>query len=94
MKINWRVRLKNPLFWAQLAAAVLTPVLAGAGLGWEDMTSWQALGQAIAAGIQSPVVLAAVAVSVFNAVTDPTTKGIGDSKRAMEYERPMDNQGI
>ena len=26
MKINWRVRLKNPVFWAQAAAAVLSPV--------------------------------------------------------------------
>ena len=44
MKINWTVRLKNPVWWAQMALAVLTPILAYAGLAVEDMTSWAALG--------------------------------------------------
>ena len=28
MKINWKVRLVNPVFWAQVAAAVVLPILA------------------------------------------------------------------
>ena len=39
--INWKVRLKNPVFWAQVAAAVVSPILVGLGLQWEDMTTWR-----------------------------------------------------
>ncbi|WP_369523561.1 phage holin [Anaerotruncus colihominis] len=38
--------------------------------------------------MQNPVVLLAAAASVFNAVTDPTTAGVGDSRRALEYKTP------
>ena len=43
MKINWKVRIKNPLRWAQVAAALVLPVLAYFCLASEDMTSWGAL---------------------------------------------------
>ena len=39
MKINWKVRFNNPVFWANLAMAVVLPVLAYLGLNWEDMTT-------------------------------------------------------
>lgn len=26
MKINWKVRIKNPVFWANLAAAIILPI--------------------------------------------------------------------
>jgi len=37
MKINWKVRLKNPYWWAQMICAVVLPVLAYFGLNWQDM---------------------------------------------------------
>ena len=73
MKINWKVRIKNPLWWVQAAGALVLPVLAYFGLAWEDMTSWGALWDVFLRAVQNPVVLLAAAVSVFNAVTDPTT---------------------
>ena len=88
MKINWKVRIKNPLWWVQIAAALLLPMLAYFGLAWEDMTSWGALRDVWLRAIQSPVVLLSVLVSVFNAITDPTTAGVGDSRRALEYKTP------
>ena len=42
MKINWKVRFKNPVFWFNLAASIFLPMLACLGFNWEDMTSWQA----------------------------------------------------
>ena len=36
-----------------------------------------------------PYVLGLVIVSVFNAITDPTTAGLGDSERAMTYSYPQ-----
>ena len=38
--------------------------------------------------IKNPYVLSLVVVSVFNAVTDPTTAGVKDSERAMTYSYP------
>lgn len=88
MKINWKVRLKNPTFWANLAAAVVLPVLTYLGLSWEEMTSWQALGNVLLQAIQNPVIIVSVIVSVWNLLNDPTTKGLSDSERALTYTEP------
>lgn len=86
--INWKVRIKNPIFWVQIAVAIVLPILAYLGLSWEDMTSWTALGGIFLEAVKNPVILASVIVSVWNAVNDPTTKGLADSVRAMTYEKP------
>ena len=86
--INYRVRLRNPVFIAQLVLAVLTPILAYAGLTMQDITTWKALGDLLLGAISNPYVLGLVIVSVFNAITDPTTVGIKDSERAMTYNYP------
>ena len=88
MKINWTVRIKNPLWWAQMACAVVLPILAYFGLAWEDMTTWASIGDVLLRAVQNPVVVVAGIVSVFNCITDPTTSGVGDSNRAMGYETP------
>ena len=88
MKINWKVRLRNPVFWAEVAAAAVLPILAQLGLSWEDMDTWAALWAALTAAVKSPVILTAVGVSVWNALNDPTTKGLSDSERAMGYHEP------
>lgn len=88
MKINWTVRIKNPVFWVNMAAAVLLPILAHLGMNWEDMTTWAALGNALLSAIQNPVIVVAVAASVWNAINDPTTAGLSDSKQAMTYAEP------
>lgn len=88
MKINWTVRFKNPVFWAELIAAVLLPILAHMGMNWEDMTTWAALGSILLDAVRNPVIVVAVIVSVWNALNDPTTKGINDSKQALTYTKP------
>lgn len=88
MKINWKVRIKNPLFWVQVALAVLMPVLAYMGLTVEDLTSWSILGATLFEAVKNPYVLGLVVVSVWNAVNDPTTSGVSDSPLAMTYTKP------
>ena len=88
MKINWKVRLRNPVFWCQILLAVLAPILAYAGLTAEDLMSWSVLGRLLLEAVKNPYVLGLVAVSVWNAVNDPTTAGISDSLRALGYEKP------
>lgn len=90
MKINWKVRKENILFVAQIIVSIFGPILAYFGMNWEDMTTWAAIGDLFVQAIQNPVVCLAVVVSVFNAITDPTTKGVGDSARALTYEKPAE----
>ena len=33
--INWKVRLKNPLWWAQIVLAIIMPILVYLGLSAE-----------------------------------------------------------
>lgn len=86
--MNFKVRFKNPVFLAQFILAILSPILAYAGLTLHDITSWSALGHMLLSAIQNPYVLGLVAVSVWNALNDPTTAGVKDSKLAMTYEVP------
>lgn len=88
--MNWKVRFKNPLFIAQMILAVLTPILAYAGLTVKDLTTWQALGDLLMGALSNPYVLGLVVVSVFNAITDPTTSGVKDSDQALAYTQPKE----
>lgn len=88
--MNWKVRFKNPLFIAQMILAVLTPILAYAGLTVKDLTTWHALGDLLMGAMSNPYVLGLVVVSVFNAVTDPTTSGVTDSEQALTYTKPKE----
>ena len=88
--MNWKVRFKNPLFIAQMILAVLTPILAYAGLTVKDLTTWQALGDLLMGALSNPYVLGLVVVSLFNAVTDPTTSGVTDSEQALTYTKPKE----
>ena len=88
--INWKVRFnkKNILFIAQVVVSVAVPILAYFGLEAADLTTWNAIGRVFVDAIKNPYVVGMAAVSLFNAVTDPTTAGIGDSARAMKYDNP------
>ena len=88
--MNLKVRIKNPVFIAQLILSLLTPILTYAGLTVQDITTWGALGNLLLDAVRNPYVLALAAVSIWNALNDPTTKGIGDSKQAMTYSRPKE----
>lgn len=92
MKINWRVRFKNPNFIMQLVLAVFVPILAYMGLTAQDLTTWPILGSLLLEAVSNPYVLILVVVSVYNSVTDPTVKGISDSKQALNYNKPKDHQ--
>ena len=89
MKINWKVRLKNVTFWAQIAVSIMLPILTYFGLNWTDMTTWASIGELLWRSIQNPVVVVSVLVSVCNTCIDPTTKGLSDSARALGYDKPQ-----
>lgn len=88
MKINWKVRFKNPVFWANIALAIFLPILTQLGMQWKDITTWAALFGILLAAVQNPVIVIAVLVSVWNALNDPTTAGVSDSALALTYTAP------
>ena len=84
MRINWKVRLKNPTFWATFAPTVVTFVYTVLELfGVVPKISKNEVMSAITAAISA---LAALGILV-----DPTTAGVGDSERAMTYNAPAKN---
>lgn len=86
--INWKIRFKNPMFYAELVLSILTPIMAYLGITATDITSWPILGDVLFRAISNPYVLSLVLISVYNAVVDPTTTGFGDSKNALSYTKP------
>ena len=88
MNINWKVRIKNPTWWAQVVCAIVLPLVVGTGAQWSDMTSWQTLGATLLAALMNPVVVVAMLVQLWTAVTDPTTAGTSDSPLALTYSAP------
>ena len=86
--MNFKVRFKNPVFIVQIFLSILVPILSYAGLTFQDLTSWAILGKVLIEAIQNPYVLGLIIVSVWNAINDPTTAGLTDSKLAMTYDKP------
>lgn len=90
MRINLRVRFKNPLFWVQLVLSVFTSILTYMGLTATDLTTWAIVGDVLLEAVANPYVLMLICVSVYNALVDPTTKGFGDSINALTYKKPKE----
>ena len=83
MKINWKVRIKNKVFWLALVPAVLLLIQVVAAVFGIDL-NLDALGDKLLAVVNA---LFAV-LTILGIVTDPTTAGVSDSKQAMEYDKP------
>ncbi len=90
-QINFNIRWKNPIFIVQVALSVLIPVLAYLGLELKDIDSWVKLQDIAIKIISSPYVLGMVVLGIWNAVNDPTVKGLSDSKNALTYKEPKPN---
>lgn len=81
MKINFKVRLKNPLFWLTAIPAVTSTIYTILALfGIVPSISEDTLLNAVSAII--------TALTALGVLVDPTTPGIRDSDRAMTYIVP------
>ena len=84
MKINWKVRVKNPYFWIGLVGVIM----AAMGVSPEMFTSWSAVGNQLLEFVSNPFMIGSVIVAVIGVLADPTTKGLSDSTRALSYDEP------
>lgn len=83
MKINWLVRIKNKNFWLAIIPATLLLVQAVMSVFGVSLDIGE-LGNKLITVVNA----AFVVLTILGVVTDPTTKGIGDSKQAMTYQKP------
>lgn len=81
--INWKVRIKNKLFWLAIIPAVLLLISAVAAVfGYTlDFSALEAKLAAVVEAVFSVLIILGV-------VVDPTTSGVKDSTLAMTYETP------
>ena len=83
MKINWKVRVKNKMFWLSVVPAVLLLVQAlAAPFGYKF--DFGVLNQQLADIINA----AFVVLAILGVVVDPTTHGVNDSTNALNYDQP------
>lgn len=82
-KINWKIRLQNPVFIAQVILSFFIPVLGYLGLNWSEITTWDSFFYVIFSAMSNPYCLSIAVLSVFNAITDCTTPGISDSENVL-----------
>ncbi|KOO52015.1 phage holin [Viridibacillus arvi] len=87
MRINWKIRFKNPQFWFHMFLAVASSIGGYLGITGEDVSTWPKLYDVLLQAISNPFVLFTVIVAVYNSVIDPTTSGISDSKQALRYTK-------
>ena len=92
MNINWKVRLKNPVFWVQVIASVLMTAFTYNSLSPQDITTWEGLLSLMKGIGTNPYLLGLCFVNLWSAVNDPTTSGVRDSARALQYERPKERE--
>lgn len=90
MKLNLKVRFKNPVFCISIITAIVTTVFTYMSVSWESVTTWSTLWDLLCRAISNPVIVVAVINVVWNAIYDPTTKGIGDSQQALTYKTPKE----
>ncbi|MBR3159524.1 MAG: phage holin [Atopobiaceae bacterium] len=81
--MNWKVRIRNKWFWITLIPAVLLLVqqvlaIFGVTIDLHD----------VEAQVLAIVETVFLILGILGIAVDMTTDGIGDSKRAMGYEKP------
>lgn len=86
MKINWIVRIKNKAFWMAVIPALALVVQAVAALfGYTiNLETWVGKLQAVVNAVFA-------LLAILGIVVDPTTDGVGDSNRALNYVQPWND---
>ena len=83
MQINWKVRIRNKVFWTTLIPALALLAQAVAMVFGYKIDLDTMVGKLVAVVDALFAVLVILGINV-----DPTTAGFGDSERAMQYVAP------
>lgn len=83
MKINWKVRIKNKVFWLAFIPAMLMLIKTVANVFGLELDL-----HIVETNLIGVVEAVFVLLGIVGIVTDPTTEGLSDSKRALTYDEP------
>ncbi len=88
IKINWKVRFKNKTFLVSMGALVISFV-------YEVLSMLQIVPAISENEVLQLLYIVINILGVMGVIVDPTTKGIGDSERALTYynNEAGDNNG-
>ena len=81
MELNWKLRFKNKATLTALVATIVAVV-------YKCLTMFGIVPPVSENEIMEVVELVVYALVLMGIVVDPTTKGIGDSQRALGYNEP------
>lgn len=81
--MNLKVRIKNPAFWLSFIPALLILIQVVAAV-FNIQLDLSAIGDKLLAVVNAVFAL----LAILGVAVDPTTVGVGDSRRAMSYEAP------
>lgn len=87
MKINWKVRLKNRAFWI-----AIIPALALLGKQVLELFGMDVDFTNISKELLGIIETVFIILAIVGVITDPTTKGISDSERALGYNKPNNDR--
>ena len=82
MKINWKVRLKQPAFWIATIPVVISFV-------YSVLALLGVVPSITEDSVQNLFIMVVSLLAQLGIVVDPTTKGVSDSDRAMNYDKPQ-----
>ena len=82
--INWKVRLRNPVFWATVLPAV-------AAFTYTVLGAFDIVPAVSENDIVNIITSIVAALTTLGILVDPTTKGVSDSIQAMSYEKPKED---
>lgn len=77
MKINWRIRLKSPKFYATVVIPIVVIIASNI---WNNLDATQLTDE-----LNNVLSAVFAIVATIGGVVDPTTKGLNDSEQAMNY---------
>lgn len=83
--INWKVRIRNKNFWLAIIPALLMllrAILALFGITF-DLSE-------VSSKVVEVIELIFTVLAIIGVVNDPTTEGLGDSYRALGYDKPYE----
>ena len=81
MKINWKVRLKQPAIWIATIPVVIT-------FAYSILALADIVPTVTEERIQNLFLTVVTILAQLGIIIDPTTKGICDSECAMKYDKP------
>nr|DAO71329.1 MAG TPA: holin [Caudoviricetes sp.] len=87
MKINWKVRAKNRAFWI-----AIIPALALLGKQVLELFGVNVDFTNVSKELLGIIETVFVILAIVGVITDPTTKGISDSERALGYSEPNNDR--